>query len=320
MPDPVAAVAALDKVAAVPALDETMMAMDVVDTIRHADRLVERELGGEQRQQRLRERLREIYRSQGIEVSDSVLDQGIMALEEKRFAYAPKGEGWKRSLATVWATRGRWGRFALAGLGVLVLGWGAYHFTVVAPRQREAAAITQELNTELPRALRAEYDRVLAGTQEAQPRADAARLLAEGEAAARAGNLVEARARRTALSDLAARLAAAYSVRVVNRPGEPSAIWRVPASNPRARNYYLIVEAVDREGRPVEVQVTSEEDGRTARVSRWGLHVPEAEFERVRRDKLANGIIEQPVIGEKSAGSLAPRWTIQTTGGAILSW
>ena len=297
-----------------------MMAMDVVDTIRHADRLVERELGGEERQQRLRERLREIYKSQGIDVSDHVLDQGIAALEEKRFAYAPKGEGWKRSLATAWATRSRWGRFALGGLGVLVAGWGIYHVSVVAPRQREAAAIAQELATDLPRALRAEYDRVIAGTQEPAPRADAARLLAEGEAAARAGNLTEARARRTALNDLAARLAAAYTVRIVNRPGEPSAIWRVPAANPRARNHYLIVEAVDRDGRPVEVPITSEEDGRTARVSRWALHVPEAEFERVRRDKLADGLIDQPVIGEKAAGTLAPRWTVQTNGRAILSW
>ncbi len=303
-----------------PALDETMLAMDVVDTIRHADRLVERELLGEDRQARLRDRLREIYRSQGIEVSDAVLDQGIAALEEKRFAYTPKGEGWKRSLATAWATRGRWGKFALAGLGIAVIGWGAWYATVALPRAREAAAIAYELQTDLPRALKAEYDRVLAGTQDAGARAEATRLLAEGEAAARAGHLGEARARRAALNDLAARLAAAYSVRIVNRPGEPSAIWRVPASNPRARNYYLIVEAIDRDGRPVEVPITSEENGQTRRVSRWGQHVTEAEFERVRRDKLASGIIEQPVIGQKMPGSLDTRWSVDTTGGAILSW
>jgi hypothetical protein len=303
-----------------PALTETMLAMDVVDTIRHAERLVERELEGSDRQARLRERLREIYTSQGIVVSDHVLEQGIAALEEKRFAYTPKGEGWKRSLATAWATRGRWGKFALAGLGVLVLAWGVHFFTVAMPRAREAAAITRELETELPRALRAEHDRVLAGTQEAPPRAEAARLLAEGEAAARAGNLIEARARRTALNDLAARLAASYTVRIVNRPGEPSAVWRVPAANPRARNYYLVVEAVDRDGRPVEVPITSEEDGRVSRVSRWALRVPEAEFERVRRDKLADGIIDQPVIGQKVAGSTTTNWTIETNGGAILSW
>lgn len=309
-----------DTPARAPALDETMLAMDVVDTIRHADRLVERELGGTDRQARLRERLREIYASQGIEVADHVLDQGIAALEEKRFAYTPKGEGWQRSFATAWVTRGRWGRFALTGVGVLFVACGAYWFTVVAPRQREAAAITRELQTDLPRALRAEHDRVLAGTQEPGPRAEAARLLAEGEAAARAGSLADARARREALSNLTARLAAAYTVRIVNRPGEPSAVWRVPAANPRARNYYLVVEAVDRDGRPVQVPVTSEEDGRVARVSRWGQRVPEAEFERVRRDKLADGIIDQPVIGEKVAGTMDTRWTVQTSGGAILSW
>ncbi len=306
--------------AGVPALDETMLAMDVVDTIRHAERLVERELSGEERQARLRDRLREIYKSQGIEVSDSVLDQGIAALEEQRFAYVPKGQGWRRSLATAWVTRGRWGRFALAGLGALLIGWGAYHFTVVAPRQREAAAIVQELQVELPRALRAEYDRVLAGTQEAAPREEAARLLAEGEAAARAGHVADARARRAALIELADRLAAAYTVRIVSRPGEPSGVWRVPAANPRARNYYLVVEAVDRNGRPVEVPVTSEEDGRTARTSRWGQRVSEEEFERVRRDKLDDGVIARPVIGEKAAGTLDTRWTVPTTGGAILSW
>ncbi|MBB5688110.1 hypothetical protein FHS88_000220 [Roseomonas alkaliterrae] len=306
--------------AGAPALDETMLAMDVVDTIRHADRLVERELAGTERQARLRQRLREIYASQGIEVADHVLDAGIAALEEKRFAYTPKGEGWRRSLATAWATRGRWGKFALIGLGVVVLGWGVHFATVTLPAQREAAAIARELQHDLPRALRAEHDRVLAGTQEAGPRAEAARLLAEGEAAARAGNAAEARARRAALADLATRLAQEYTVRIVNRPGEPSAVWRVPAANPRARNYYLVVEAVDRTGRPVEVQVTSEEDGRTARVSRWGLRVPEAEFERVRRDKLADGIIDQPEIGRKRAGTLDTEWTVDTTGRAILSW
>jgi hypothetical protein len=62
--------------------------------------------------------------------------------------------------------------------------------------------------------------------------------------------------------------------------------------------------AVDRTGRPVDVQITSEEDGRTTVVNRWALRVPEAEFERVRRDKLADGIIDQPEIGRKRAGTL----------------
>jgi len=303
-----------------PALDETMLAMDVVDTIRHAETLVARELAGEARQAKLRERLREIYQSQGIDVPEHVLDQGIAALEQKRFSYERKGEGLARSLATLWVTRARWGKVVLGALGAVLLAIVVWQVAFVAPQHRQEAAIERELSTGLPRALQAEHDRVLAGTTEAGPRADAARLLAEGLAAARAGNLVEARARRDALNTLAARLAADYTVRIVNRPTEPSGVWRVPALNPRARNFYLIVEAIDAEGRPVQVPITSEEDGKTERVSRWGQRVSEAEFERVRRDKLADGIVDQPVIGRKEPGTLATRWTIATPGGAILSW
>ncbi|NOT41219.1 MAG: hypothetical protein HOP13_12070, partial [Alphaproteobacteria bacterium] len=77
--------------AAVPAkpqtLDELMLAMDVVDTIRFRELLVERELGQGDRDKALRDRLREIYKSQGIEVTDRVLDEGIKALKESRFVY-----------------------------------------------------------------------------------------------------------------------------------------------------------------------------------------------------------------------------------------
>ncbi len=97
-------------------------------------------------------------------------------------------------------------------------------------------------------------------------------------------------------------------------------MWRVPRANPAARNFYLVVEAVGRDGRQVEVPIVSEEDGARAVTSRWGLRVTPEEFERVRRDKLADGVIEQPEIGRKRPGQLAPEWVINTTGGAILRW
>jgi hypothetical protein len=303
-----------------PPLDDTMLAMDVVDTLRHADRLVERELSGAQKATALKQRLREIYATQGIEVPDRILEEGVAALEQQRFVYRPTPPSWQRSLATAWATRGRWGRPVLFGLGGLLVLWAGMHFTVTVPRQRAAAELAAELGDGIPRALRAERDRVAAVTQLPEARATAERLVAEGEAAARAGNVEDARARLATLRDLQARLAAGYTVRIVNRPGEQSGVWRVPAANPRARNFYLIVEAVDGTGRPVEIPITSEEDGRTARASKWGLRVNADEFERVRKDKLADGVIDQPVIGEKRPGELVPRYTVATTGGAILSW
>ena len=64
-------------------LDEVMMAMDVVDTLRHRQDLVTRELDGVARERQLIERLREVYRQQGIEVPDHILREGVAALAER---------------------------------------------------------------------------------------------------------------------------------------------------------------------------------------------------------------------------------------------
>ena len=71
-------------------LDDVMLAMDVVDNLRHADQLVERELRTEERDRQLKERLRKLYAAQGIDVPEHILDEGVAALHEDRFVYRPE--------------------------------------------------------------------------------------------------------------------------------------------------------------------------------------------------------------------------------------
>ena len=85
-----------------------MLAMDVVDTLRHRQGLVERELSAGDRRANLIEQLRDIYHSQGIELSDDVLDQGVAALEENRFTYTPPSQGFRVKLARAYVRRSRW--------------------------------------------------------------------------------------------------------------------------------------------------------------------------------------------------------------------
>jgi hypothetical protein len=130
-------------------------------------------------------------------------------------------------------------------------------------------------------------------------------------------------AARAALDDLQAlvtELEASYRIEIVARPNETTGVWRIPDANESARNYYLIVEAVDPDGRVVERPVRSEETGATSVVRRWGQRVDEATFERVVADKLDDGIVQDHVFGEKLAGELEPRYRFATTGGAITSW
>jgi hypothetical protein len=136
-------------------LDELMMAMDVVDTIRHSELVVERELAQGDRDAALRARLREIYRGQGLEVSDAAIDQGIKALRESRFAYTPPAPGFGRSLALFWIRRGVYGRWVGSALVVATALWGINYFGFELPRQRAVEQARIELSEELPRALQA---------------------------------------------------------------------------------------------------------------------------------------------------------------------
>ena len=108
--------------------------------------------------------------------------------------------------------------------------------------------------------------------------------------------------------------------RIVSRPGEQSGVWRVPDDNPRARNHYLIVEAIAPDGRALQLPITSEEDGRTRAVRQWGLRVDEQTYNRVAADKQDDGIIQDNIVGAKSRGELDVEYTVPTTGAAITEW
>ena len=83
-------------------LDEIMLAMDVVDTLRHREHIVVRELHNEERDEKLLKRLREIYASQGMEVPDHVLTEGVAALREESFSYQPPPESLSVTLARIY--------------------------------------------------------------------------------------------------------------------------------------------------------------------------------------------------------------------------
>ncbi|WP_295887710.1 DUF6384 family protein [uncultured Thiohalocapsa sp.] len=291
-----------------PPLDDVMLAMDVVDTLRRRERLVERELDSGAREQALKERLRRIYAAQGIEVSDAVLDAGVRALEEDRFVYQPPPKSFATRLAHLYVSRGDWGKWvlgALAGVALLLVAW---QMLVVAPRAA------------LPERLEAMHAAVLEAAEEpaADERAD--RLLAAGEQALRDGDTAAAQDALTALTDLRGQVEADYSIRVVNRPGERSGVWRVPEANPDGRNYYLIVEAIGPRGEVLRVPITSEETGDTELTDSWGLRVDRSTFDSVAADKRDDGIIQADLVGRKPAGRLTPDYRLRTTGAAITDW
>jgi Family of unknown function (DUF6384) len=303
-----------------PQIDDLMLAMDVVDTLRHNQDLVLRELDEPRREAELIDRLREIYRSQGIAVHESVLQEGVRALKESRFVYTPPPQSWRTTLAHWWVRRHGIGRVVLGGLLAAALAWAVYEFAVVGPSERRAQELRLELTERLPRTLERAHAEASAEArvQPARDRAD--EIARDARSALARGDASGARTAITQLELLRADLRREYTLRIISRPNEPSGIWRIPRRNPFGRNYYLIVEPIAPDGRVLSLPITSEEDGEKATVSRWGVRVSKEVFDRVRQDKNDNGIIDNSRVGEKRRGGLEIDYLMPVQGGVILKW
>jgi len=288
--------------ASAPALDDVMMAMDVVDTLRHREDWVARELDENRREAALIERLRQIYEGQGIAVSDRVLLEGLRALQESRFTHSPPKPGLATTLARIWVSRDVIGRGALAVAVVLALAWAAHYAIVVRPREETARSLGEA------------HASVLAASEAPTARERADRLLTKGRAALAAGDETKARAALASLENLRTELPRAYSLRIVSEVSKPArtALHR--------RNYYLIVEAIAPDGGILALPITSEEDGQARLVNRWGVRVPEETYIAVERDRRDDGILQGDRLGEKRSGEPDVAYTRSVLGGTITQW
>ncbi|MCB9992940.1 MAG: hypothetical protein H6873_04695 [Hyphomicrobiaceae bacterium] len=301
-------------------LDEVMMAMDVVDTLRHRQDLALKELDGASKKERLIEKLREIYHNQGIDVPDSILEQGVAALEENRFVYDAPGPSFKRSLAEFYVARRRWGRPVLIVAAVLVLGLGAYFLAYLPYQAHLAEQARIELSETLPAQMQALRDTIFEETKVQTAVSEADGFLQRGQTAAKEGDRVTADAMIAKLTDLRDTLRLQYQLRVVNRDGVRSGFWTFPDVNEDATNYYLVVEAINPDGQALTLPILNEESGETERVAMWGLRVPEAVYNSVADDKQDDGIIEKNIVGEKEPGFLDVNYAVPVLGGAVTRW
>jgi uncharacterized protein DUF6384 len=301
-------------------LDDVMIAMDVVDTLRHREDLVRRELNEEGREAELIARLREIYRNQGIDVPDSVLADGVKALKDSRFVYTPRPPSWRRTLLTLWVRRDTQGKRAglvLAALAAIVAG---YYLLVTRPAELTEERARIELTETLPKALRQAHADVLAVATDDAAKQKANALLADGERALRIGD-------RAAVSKIGADLGALrdaltreYTLTIVSRPGETSGVWRRPPKGSQARNYYLIVEPIAPDGRKLSIPVRNEETGETETVAKFGVRVPQQVYDAVAQDKRDDGIIQRNRFAVKRRGALEPEYQMPFENGFITRW
>lgn len=293
-------------------LQDLMVAMDVVDTLRHNKKLVARELDSEGRRQRLIARLREIYTTQGIEVTEAMLEEGVRALEEDRFGYSPPQKSFSTLLAYVYIKRSSWGKPLMLLVLISLVALSLYYFAVVRP--------DSIIEKQLPTQLHQSYSEFKAISKDDGANQQAQKLLAAAQTALKSGKQEEALTYYEQLNSLLTTLKKSYTLKIVNEHGKRSGIWTIPAINKEARNYYLIIHAVTNNGTVLQMVIANEETDEVKQVTRWGLRVDKSIFSIVEADKRDDGIIQKNIVGTKKRGFLEPQYSITTTGGTITEW
>jgi hypothetical protein len=129
------------------------------------------------------------------------------------------------------------------------------------------------------------------------------------EIAAKKGDEVAFSAAKRNLDEQVNRIQTPLMLRIVDRAGVRSGVWRTPDNN-RTKVYYLIVEALDVNGVAVSFPIKSFETGNTETVTHWGIRVPEKTYNKVGQDKQSDGVIDDFEVGEKPAGTLEFKWSI----------
>ncbi len=294
-------------------LDDVLLAMDVVDTLRHRVSMVDAELNAEKREQQLIERLKEIYGAQGISVPERILKDGVKALEEQRFVYKPPENTLSVRMAKLYVSRKKWLPAAMTFTGAvaaLIVGWQVFW---AIPQANEWRAMPNEIS------------RLLAEGQAmaVDPAVDAqlASIAAEGQRAIANSNQGAARTQVETLRDMNDKLAQEYDVRIVARPDEDTGFWRQSESQPNVMHYYLVVEAVAPGGQVLRVPITSIETQKTENVTKWAQRVSKETFDKAAAEKAASGgIISNDILGHKARGELEPRFDAPAPGGAITEW
>ncbi|AZD34309.1 hypothetical protein C4K22_1551 [Pseudomonas chlororaphis subsp. aurantiaca] len=108
-------------------LTEQMGAMALIDELRHSQAETQKHLDLPRHRQAVAERIREFYRSRGIEVEDALVEEGVRNFFAARFTYQPPPLGfWSRLLAEFYISRSKWlgpASIAFVLSGVVIFGF-----------------------------------------------------------------------------------------------------------------------------------------------------------------------------------------------------
>ncbi|CAI2419439.1 DUF6384 family protein [Serratia plymuthica] len=106
---------------------------------------------------------------------------------------------------------------------------------------------------------------------------------------------------------------------IVDRVGEKSGVERT-YDNSGGKSWYLIVEPQTPGHSLFPMWVKDSETSQLKRVSQFGIRVSQKEYEKLKKDKLDDGHIDNALVGKKPAGQLSFTYSRPVQGNVITEW
>src|SRR5262249_36744924 len=114
---------------------------------------------------------------------------------------------------------------------------------------------------------------------------------------------------------LLASLRQEYRLLIAGRPDDRTGLIREARGGGDV--YYIVVNAVDARGQPVQIPVRNGETNRTETVSQFAVAVPRTTFDAVRADKGRNTIVQNDRMADKRRGYLEPEFHMNVLAGRL---
>ena len=278
-------------------VQEMLRIMDVATTLRLDRELVEEQLNVDELKARLKERMLAASKVTGESVTPEEVDAAIRHYYSGLYDFREPKINPSVALAHAWVRR----RQILAGAGVLAFALGLAWWLLLSSEaplsasgraHRQVRALSREI------ARRAEVVKAYSG--DAAVGRDLAALVKEGDAFREKDDPAGLATVRDSLATLETKLGETYQVSVVAGTNRKSGFPR--AYQDRQPAFYLVVEATTADGKVLKRKIRNDEDGSIKEVSGWAERVPEGVYERLKKDKLDDGVLNEVAFAVKRKG------------------
>ncbi|QDV67385.1 hypothetical protein Poly24_10800 [Rosistilla carotiformis] len=302
--------------AAALSLPEMLRVLEVARQMREDRQTAEVALRRDEVRTEIRRKLIESAKVTGEQVSDAEVDAAIEQYFDTMHVLKEPKFGLESMLAHAYVLRRRVAAGAAAVTVALALTWYAFMspWAPLSPtvRAERAAAVQVEQSQVL-------LQQITSISVDQDATAEASRLMAEVQAAGAANPSVAAAAHQR-LNQLWEQMQTQYEVHIVSGGSEMSAFERDFSDDQGTRQagYYVVVEMRSPEGRVLRQTIRNAETGKQQLVARWAERVPKDVYERLRDDKVSDGVLNETLFAVKRRGETQEQVQIPTRSGEKL--